>query len=45
MSKTVDIVFAIMHINIEACTVSLLSEYLPMLLLSKVQYVTASHVP
>lgn len=37
MSRTVDIVFGVMHINIEACTVALLSEYLPMLLLNKVQ--------
>jgi mediator of RNA polymerase II transcription subunit 24 len=37
MTRTMDIVFAIMHLNIEKCTISLLSEMIPMLLLNKMQ--------
>lgn len=37
MKKYADIVFAIMHLNIEKCTVALLSDLLPMLLINKTQ--------
>lgn len=37
MLKTMDIVFALMHLDIERCTISLLNEWLPMLLLNKLQ--------
>lgn len=37
MLKTMDIVFSLMHLDIERCTVSLLTEWLPMLLLNKLQ--------
>jgi mediator of RNA polymerase II transcription subunit 24 len=37
MEFTMDIVFAIMHLNIEACTEALLKEILPILLLNKDQ--------
>lgn len=37
MEQTMDIVFAIMHLNIEACTEALLREILPILLLNKNQ--------
>lgn len=37
MKKTMDIVFAIMHLNIEKCTVALLAEVIPMLLIKKAQ--------
>lgn len=37
MMKTMDIVFALMHLDIERCTVALLSEWIPMLLLNKLQ--------
>jgi mediator of RNA polymerase II transcription subunit 24 len=37
MTRTQDIVFAIMHLNIEKCTISLLTEIIPMLLLNKLQ--------
>lgn len=37
MKKTMDIVFAIMHLNIEKCTASLLADVMPMLLVKKAQ--------
>jgi len=37
MTRTMDIVFAIMHLDIERCTIALLSELLPMLLRNKMQ--------
>lgn len=37
MRKYADIVFAIMHLNIEKCSVALLSDLLPMLLINKTQ--------
>lgn len=37
MKKTMDIVFAIMHLNIEKCTVALLAEVMPLLLIKKSQ--------
>ncbi|XP_055602238.1 mediator of RNA polymerase II transcription subunit 24 [Uranotaenia lowii] len=37
MNKTMDIVFAIMHLDIERCTISLLSQLVPMMLLNKLQ--------
>lgn len=37
MKKYSDIVFAIMHLNIERCSVALLSDLLPMLLINKTQ--------
>lgn len=37
MSKSMDIVFAIMHLNIEKCTITLLTDLLPMILLNKTQ--------
>lgn len=37
MVKTMDIVFALMHLDIERCTIALLNEWLPMLLLNKLQ--------
>lgn len=37
MLKTMDIVFALMHLDIERCTIALLNEWLPMLLLNKLQ--------
>lgn len=38
ISKSMDIVFAVMHLNIQKCTVTLLSDLLPMILLNKTQY-------
>lgn len=37
MLVTMDIVFALMHVQIERCTVALLSEWLPMLLMNRLQ--------
>lgn len=37
MLITMDIVFALMHVNIERCTVALLAEWLPMLLMNRLQ--------
>lgn len=37
MEKTMDIVFSLMHLDIERCTVALLGEWLPMLLSNKLQ--------
>nr|XP_029732381.1 mediator of RNA polymerase II transcription subunit 24 [Aedes albopictus] len=37
MNKTMDIVFAIMHLDIERCTTALLSQLIPMMLLNKLQ--------
>lgn len=37
MQKTMDIVFALMHLDLEACTIALLSELLPILLLTNMQ--------
>ncbi|XP_058460043.1 mediator of RNA polymerase II transcription subunit 24 [Malaya genurostris] len=37
MNKTMDIVFAIMHLDIERCTIALLSQLVPMMLLNKLQ--------
>lgn len=37
LKKTMDIVFAIMHLNIERCTVTLLAEVMPMLLIKRSQ--------
>lgn len=37
MLVTMDIVFALMHVNIERCTVALLAEWLPMLLMNRLQ--------
>lgn len=37
MRKLADIVFAVMHLNIEKCTAALLSDLLPMLLINKTQ--------
>lgn len=37
MLKTMDIVFSLMHLDIERCTIALLSDWLPMLLLNKLQ--------
>lgn len=37
MMKTMDIVFAIMHLDIERCTIALLSELIPMALLNQLQ--------
>lgn len=35
--RTMDIVFALMHMHIEQCTVALLGEWLPMLMLNRLQ--------
>lgn len=37
MNKTMDIVFAIMHLDMERCTIALLSQLVPMMLLNKLQ--------
>lgn len=37
MLKTMDIVFSLMHLDIERCTLALLTEWLPMLMLNKLQ--------
>lgn len=37
MYKTMDIVFALMHLDIERCSMALLQEWLPMILLNKNQ--------
>lgn len=34
MLKSMDVVFSLLHLNIEACTISLLTEWLPMLLMN-----------
>lgn len=39
-----DIVFAVMHLNIQKCTVTLLSDLLPMILLNKTQYVCLNSI-
>lgn len=39
MLKTMDIVFSLMHLDIERCTLALLNEWLPMLMLNKLQLV------
>lgn len=36
MNKTMDLVFAIMHLDIERCTIAFLSQILPILLLNKI---------
>lgn len=42
MLKTMDMVFSLMHLDIERCTLALLTEWLPMLLLNRWQYVYKS---
>uniref|UniRef100_A0A453YNN8 Mediator of RNA polymerase II transcription subunit 24 n=1 Tax=Anopheles funestus TaxID=62324 RepID=A0A453YNN8_ANOFN len=37
LNKTMDIIFAIMHLDIERCTIALLSQLVPMMLLNKQQ--------
>ncbi|EAA11905.4 AGAP005906-PA [Anopheles gambiae str. PEST] len=37
LNKTMDIIFAIMHLDIERCTIALLSQLVPMMLLNKAQ--------
>ncbi|XP_055629247.1 mediator of RNA polymerase II transcription subunit 24 [Toxorhynchites rutilus septentrionalis] len=37
INRTMDIVFAIMHLDIDRCTVALLSQLVPMMLLNKLQ--------
>uniref|UniRef100_A0A182JVK1 Mediator of RNA polymerase II transcription subunit 24 n=1 Tax=Anopheles christyi TaxID=43041 RepID=A0A182JVK1_9DIPT len=37
LNKTMDIIFAIMHLDIERCTIALLSQLVPMMLLNKTQ--------
>lgn len=38
MLKSMDVVFSLLHLNIEACTISLLTEWLPMLLMNCSQH-------
>ena len=37
MYKTMDIVFALMHLDIERCAIGVLNEWLPMIMLNKSQ--------
>ncbi|ETN64864.1 thyroid hormone receptor-associated protein complex 100 kDa component [Anopheles darlingi] len=37
LNKTMDLIFAIMHLDIERCTIALLSQLVPMMLLNKQQ--------
>lgn len=37
ISKSMDIVFAVMHLDIQKCTITLLTDLLPMILLNKTQ--------
>lgn len=39
MLKSMDVVFSLLHLNIESCTISLLTELLPMLLMNSTQKV------